>query len=336
MPKSKKLLIIRLSSAGDVLLTSPLLGLIKENEPDSEIHFVVKSQFADLIRVNPNVTRMHIVQDHADFHQLENLRRELIGERFDLTLDLHNNFRSIYLRRGTAERIRVIRKDILRRIVLVNSRLNLYSTPRSVALKYARTYDPSIAHVPRPQLFFPDPVVERMDLKWKSLGPETVPSLFLCPGARHFTKRWPLEYWRELSVKLQKRFRLVLLGGIADVPACSEIQRQLDVVNFAGEFSLIESSAMLRHASAVVTNDSYLMHAANALGIKTVAIFGSSVKEFGFFPYEVENKVLEVTGLSCRPCSHIGLESCPRHHFKCMKGTSPDMVTDAVVEMMGH
>ena len=333
MQNSKKLL-LRLSSAGDVLLTSPLLKLIKEREPGSEIHFVVKSQFADLIRSNPNVNRLHIVHDHPEFHHLENLRRELVAEKFDVTLDLHNNFRTVYLRRGTAPKIRVIGKDILKRFVLVNSRLNLYSTVRPVALKYAQTYDKSLQEVSRPEIFFPDSVVNGVDAVWRSLGPESSISVFLCPGARHFTKRWPVEYWTALAGTLSQQSRIVLLGGIADVEACNEIQKETNAVNFCNKFSLLESAAMLRHASVVVTNDSYLMHAANALGKKTVAIFGSSVKEFGFFPYDVENKVLEVRGLPCRPCSHVGLESCPRQHFKCMKETLPDKVEAAVRAML--
>ncbi len=333
MHNSKKLL-LRLSSAGDVLLTSPLLKLIKEREPGSEIHFAVKSQFADLIRSNPNVNRIHIVHDNSDFNRLENLRRELLAEKFDVTLDLHNNFRTVYLRRGTAPKVRVIGKDILKRLVLVNSRLNLYSTVRSVALKYAQTYDKSISEVSRPEIFFPDSVVRSVDVVWQSLGAGTSDSIFLCPGARHFTKRWPVEYWTELASKLSRHSRVVLVGGIADVEACSRIQQESNAVNLCNKFSLLESTAMLRHASVVVTNDSYLMHAANALGKKTVAIFGSSVRQFGFFPYDVEHKILEVEGLPCRPCSHVGLESCPREHFKCMKETLSGEVETAVQSML--
>lgn len=333
MQKSKKLL-IRLSSAGDILLTSPLLKLIKEREPDSEIHFVVKSQFADLIRSNPNVNRLHIVQNHADVHELENLRRNLLAEKFDTTLDLHNNFRSIYLRRGTAPKIRVIGKDILKRLVLVNSRLNLYSSVRSVALKYAQTYDRSVTKVARPEIFFPDAVIRKVDTIWRSLGPAPSQSVFLCPGARHFTKRWPVEYWKELVDKIFPGKRLVLLGGLMDVQACSEIKGGKEIANYCGQFSLLESMAMLRYASAVVTNDSFLMHAANALGKKTVAIFGSSVRQFGFFPYDVEHKIMQVEGLPCRPCSHVGLESCPQNHFRCMKEISPAQVRDALESLL--
>ncbi len=333
MQTSKKLL-IRLSSAGDVLLTSPLLKLIKEREPESEIHFVVKSQYADIIRSNPNVSEVHIVQDHADFHQLENLRRILIAEKFSITLDLHNNFRSVYLRRGTAPTVRVIKKEIVKRAILANSRLNLFTAPRTVALKYANTFDKSITSVPRPELYFPESVLKKADTIWGSFGADERESVFLCPGARHFTKRWPVQYWKKLGKKLSERKRIVLLGGIEDAEACRDIQSGTNILNFSGQLSLLESSAMLRHAAAVVTNDSYLMHAANALGVKTVAIFGSSVKEFGFFPYKVEHRIMEVNGLTCRPCSHIGLEACPKRHFKCMMDTTPDEVESAIASLL--
>jgi lipopolysaccharide heptosyltransferase II len=333
MQKPKKL-IIRLSSAGDVLLTSPLLRLIREREPECEIHFVVKSQYADLIRLNPNVNKLHLVQDQAGIHELERIRRTLAGEQFELTLDLQNNFRSIYLRRGTAPDTKVINKEILRRALLVNTKLNLYSVVRSVALKYARTYDRSAAMVSRPEIFLPDDAIAGADRLWKSLGPEKDASFFLCPGARHFTKRWPTGYWKDLASRLVTKGRVVLLGGPADTETCREVVQGLDAVDFCGRLSLTESAAMLRHASVVVTNDSFLMHAANAVGKKIVAIFGSSVKEFGFFPYGVENRVLEAGGLTCRPCSHIGLESCPRGHFRCMKNTTPSTVEEAALSLL--
>ncbi len=333
MQASKKLL-IRLSSAGDVLLTSPLLKLLKEREPDAEIHFVVKEQFADLVRLNPNISRIHLVQDGADAHRLERMRQDLVREKFGITLDLHNNFRSIYLRRGTAPEVRVISKDIFRRTLLVKTKINLFSRIRPVALKYAQTYDKSISTVPRPEIFIPSEAVEKAYMMWHSTGSDDRHSVFLCPGARHFTKRWPVEYWKNLANKLQKACRVVLLGGHDDVDMCRKIQDGTDIVNFCGTLSLIESTAMLEQASVVVTNDSYLMHAANALGKKVVAIFGSSVREFGFFPYGIKHRVLEVGGLSCRPCSHIGLESCPKGHFKCMLETKSEAAEEAALSLL--
>ncbi len=333
MSSSKKLL-IRLSSAGDVLLTSPLLRLIKETEPDSEIHFVVKSSYADIVRFNPNVSRIHLVQEHADVQQLENLRRSLISEHFETTLDLHNNFRSVYLRKNTAKEVRVIRKDILKRAVLIKTKASLYSDIRPVALKYAQTYDKTLSTVPPPEIFIPEEAEDRAAALWNSAGLESQQAVFLCPGAKHFTKRWPVEYWSLLARKLSREHRIVLVGGTGDTGACAQIAKYSGALDYSGKLSLVESVAMMRNASIVVTNDSFLMHAANAVGKKIVAIFGSSVREFGFFPYGVRNTILEMEGMKCRPCSHVGRESCPKGHFNCMLEIKPDTVLGAAKSLL--
>ena len=331
MPKSKKLL-IRLSSAGDVILTSPLLKLMRKR--DADIHFVVKSNYSDLVRYNPNISVLHLVQEHAGINQLERLRRQLIAEKFDETLDLHNNFRTVYLRRGTAKKISVIKKDVLKRTALVNFKLNLFSEVRSAALKYAQVYDKTLDQVPRPEIFYPPEMNERIIQIWKQFESKGRKSVFLCPGSRHFTKRWPAQNWNSLSKLLTAQQQVVLIGGTADVEVCRSIEEDSPVTNFAGRFTMLESAAILSFADLVITNDSFLMHAANGLGKKVIAILGSSVKEFGFFPYGVENKIIEVEGLDCRPCSHIGKESCPRKHFRCMLETTPEMVYRAAAEML--
>ncbi len=334
MPTSSKL-VIRLSSAGDVLLTSPLLKIIKEREPKSEIHFVVKDQYADLIQHNPNVNAIHLVQNDASVYELEQLRQNLIRVGFSTTFDLHNNFRSVYLRKGTAKEIRVIKKEVFKREMLVKAKLNLYLTIKSVALKYAQVYDRTISSVPTPEVFLAKDVNEKADRLWKAVSPENKRSVFLCPGAKHFTKRWPVEQWIKFALKISERARVFLVAGKEDSVICQEIEKNANATNFCGKLSLIESTAMLSHADVVITNDSYLMHAANALGKKVVAIFGSSVREFGFFPYGIEHKIMEVEGLNCRPCSHVGRESCPKKHFKCMMETRPEAVYEAAMELIG-
>jgi heptosyltransferase-2 len=333
MAASKKLL-IRLSSAGDVLLTSPLLRIIKTQEPGSEIHFAVKAQYADLIQNNPNVSKVHLVQNDATLHQLENLRRQLLQESFDSTLDLHNNFRSIYLRKGTAKKIKVIRKEVFKRALLVKMRLNFFSNVRSVALKYAQVYDKNIITVPSPEIFFEREATQKANILWKKVSHDKRKFVFFCPGAKHFTKRWPLEYWIELTEKISNENHVVLIGGEDDAKVCGAIAENAAVINFCGKLTLLESAAMLPYADVVITNDSFLLHAANAVGRKIVAIFGSTVREFGFFPYGADDKIMEITGLNCRPCSHIGRQYCPKKHFKCMMDTKPDAVYEAAMKLM--
>ncbi len=332
--QGSKILLIRLSSAGDVTLASPLLRLIKQKEPHSEVHFVVRENLSDLLRYNPNITSIHLVQEHSGTHELEELRQRLIAEKFDRTLDLQNNFRSVYLRRGTARSISVVRKDVLKRFALVKSKLNFYSEIRSVSLKYAQVYDAKVFDVSTPEIFFPKDLHWKVDDVWREQAPIGKKSVALCPGSRHFTKRWPLENWVQLAGKLSDDYKVVLVGGEDDAEYCREIEKKGGAASFCGKFSMLESAALLAHVDVVVTNDSFLMHAANAVGRKIVAIFGSTVREFGFFPYGVRNRIMEISDLPCRPCSHVGRDSCPKGHFKCMLSTTPEMVYGATLELL--
>ena len=140
----------------------------------------------------------------------------------------------------------------------------------------------------------------------------------------------------DLAKKLSAENHIVLIGGKEDIGICDAIGEIGGLINFCGKFSMLESMAILSHADLVITNDSFLMHAANTLRKKILAIFGSTVREFGFSPYGVENKIMEVNGLNCRPCSHLGRESCPRKHFRCMLGTTPEMVYEAAMELIGR
>ena len=319
-----------------MILTTPLLRLLKEREPSCETHFVIKAKYADLIRSNPNVNRVHLVQDEAEVHSLENLRRVLRQERFDTTLDLQNNFRSIYLRRDTSKDIRIIRKDIVKRWLLVNMKLNFYSAIRSVPLKYAQTLDESISEITGTELHIPPQAATKIEHLWKESLSDGRKAIIFCPGARHFTKRWPVDYWEALGKSLASDYSIIILGGTEDKEICMSIARACGGRSLAGDLSLIESAALLGYAEAVVTNDSFLMHAADALGKKVIAIFGSTVKELGFFPSGRATRIIEVNGLSCRPCSHIGREKCPRGHFRCMLESTPEIVGQRLAQLTGR
>ena len=147
----------------------------------------------------------------------------------------------------------------------------------------------------------------------------------LCPGARHFTKRWPLEYFIELGKKLESSgYKVLLLSGMDDANSADEISRQLkSAINLCSE-SLSQTAANIKVCKAVYTNDSGLMHLASAVKVPIIAFFGSTVREFGFYPYKAKSIEMEVNGLHCRPCTHIGRANCPKGHFKCMKEIKPD------------
>jgi heptosyltransferase-2 len=149
----------------------------------------------------------------------------------------------------------------------------------------------------------------------------------LCPAAKHATKCWPQERFAELGVKLSEdaNSQIFLFGGSEDKEKCITITHAINsvrgegvAINLSGEFSLLESAVAMEACSLIVTNDTGLMHIACALKKKVVAIFGPTVGEFGFFPVGTDSVVVERKGLYCRPCSHIGLKTCPEKHFRCM------------------
>ena len=167
--------------------------------------------------------------------------------------------------------------------------------------------------------------------------------LGLCPFTRHATKEWPAERYVELGTKIAKELNgaLIIFGGTSDRERAEGIVRALAdsigserIFNLTGEFSLLETAAAMQYCDVIVTNDSGLMHLAGAMEKKVVAIFGSTVEEFGFFPPKGSSVVLERRGLRCRPCSHIGLPQCPEGHFRCMNEISVGSVHDAVTEFM--
>ena len=165
----------------------------------------------------------------------------------------------------------------------------------------------------------------------KSPNPEIVRKTNLigfCPGARHFTKRWPKEYYVELGNKLvHNNYTIVLFGGKIDRDICVELTSEIPgTINLSNDDDLLQTAADMKLCTAVVCNDSGLMHTATAVGPKVITIFGSTVKEFGFAPYNCTNLILENKSLNCRPCSHIGRSDCPKKHFDCMKSIKPEFV----------
>ena len=175
---------------------------------------------------------------------------------------------------------------------------------------------------------FTDNVADpRLDLNEKYIG--------LCPGAKHFTKRWPKEYFIELGKKLESSgYKVVLFGGLNEEELISEIANQLSSpVNLCGD-SILQSAADMKMCKAIYTNDSGAMHLACAVKVPVIAFFGSTVKEFGFYPYKANSIELDVENLPCRPCTHIGRKSCPLIHFKCMKDIRPDLAFNSLNRLL--
>jgi ADP-heptose:LPS heptosyltransferase len=159
----------------------------------------------------------------------------------------------------------------------------------------------------------------------------------ICPGAAHFNKRWNPEGFITTARSLinDASAFVVVHGGKADATLCGSIAENIggSVANFAGSFSLSESAALLKLSRVVIANDSGLLHMAQSQKIPVVAIYGPTTRELGYFPLEENSTVIEVP-LYCRPCTHNGLEKCPRKHFRCMNEITADQVITASLKYL--
>lgn len=346
MDDPRKILIIRLSSIGDIVLASPLIRAIRAKHPAAQIDFLVKSEFAELVKFSHHLSGV-IELRSADRRELKDLKKRIRDEHYDVILDIHNSLRSRYLRMFSGARVVcVVNKRVAARFFLVKSKLNFYDRIVPVAERYLESAARIGVTDDRRglELFIPD---ETMFAVSSALGKyrferyDTV--IGFAPAAKHYTKRWPQERFVELGKLYAKdrKAKILIFGGKEDVEYCGDIAQMINTASgsgvaetFAGRFSLLETAAALDFCDVVVCNDTGVMHLGAARQRKVVAVFGSTVREFGFFPYGTESMVLESKGLPCRPCSHIGLEQCPKGHFNCMKNVVVDNVMNAVRQLV--
>jgi len=345
LPPPNKILIIRLSSIGDILLTSPVIWQLRERYPLAQVDFLTRSEFSSLLTTNPHLNNVLTLDTSLGKVGLEAMRSQIQAAGYDIILDLHVNIRSLFLTRfkGSPTIMRM-KKDKFARFALVKMGIDLYArlygSSRTVAEKYLMAGE-KLGLEPgeqRLELWLPPDIELAAEERWQSLSSKGF-HVIMAPGARHFTKRWPEKKYAELIIKLyeQHGWRTVLLGGPDEQKISESIIAQLKdrsvVENLVGQLSLVESCALIKQAALFVSNDSGLMHAAACFGIPQLAIFGSTTLQLGFGPINDHAVILENSNLGCRPCSHIGKSGCPKGHFKCMNELTSEMALRSLKEL---
>jgi len=317
LDKVNKLLIVRLSSLGDILLTTPLIRTIKSKYPVIEIDFVVRDEYQGLLKLNPNLSKVHIFYRDNDKNQ--ELKQQLCENSYDMVLDLQNNFRSRRLLNCFGDSAIRFKKNNLNKFLLVHFKINRLKDASQIPDRYASVLGNFVLDDKGPELFSDNSSNPKLLNNDRLIG--------ICPGSKHFTKMWPEEYYIKLGKTLVKNgFKVVLFGGSEDREICNRISSKLSLaINLSNDNDILQTAADMKLCKAIYCNDSGLMHTATSVGVPVITFFGSTVKEFGFTPYKSNNLILENNYLSCRPCTHIGRSSCPKKHFKCMKDISPQL-----------
>lgn len=291
-------------------MTSPVIRCLKTQRDDVIVHYLTKPNFADVLSSNPYIDKLHLLKS-----SLKATIEELRTEGFDLIIDLHHNLRTLIIKKRLGSKSFSFKKLNLEKWLLVNARINIMPEVHIVD-RYLETVRHLGVHNDGLGLdYFLGTEYDINEL----LPASHLKYVALVIGAQHATKRLPQQKIIELCTKIKKP--IVLLGGKEDKYRGEEIARLAGshVLNTCGNFKLNESAFIVKMAEKVISHDTGLMHIAAAFKKQVLSVWGSTVPEFGMYPYQVgDSPIFEVKGLPCRPCSKIGYETCPRGHFKCM------------------
>ena len=326
-----KFLVIRFSSIGDIVLTTPVVRCLKKQVPDAEVHFLTKQSFATIVESNPYIDKVHSLA-----HSWDTVVHELKQENYDYIIDLHHNLRTLRLKRDLGIKSFPFNKLNIQKWIYTNLKWNLMPGLHIVD-RYMKTVESFNVKNDEEGLDYFIP--QQDEVKQKDIpASHQAGYIGVVIGAAHNTKKLPVEKLKELCSKIGHP--IILLGGKEDNENAKQIASvdPVKIYNACGKFNLNESADLVRKAKLIITHDTGLMHIAAAFKKKIISVWGNTVPDFGMYPYygkfQISNSKFQIAGLSCRPCSKIGYAKCPRGHFKCMNQQSMDAIAETARQFL--
>ncbi|MBS1490988.1 MAG: glycosyltransferase family 9 protein [Bacteroidetes bacterium] len=306
-----KILIIRFSSIGDIVLTTPVVRCIKTQLDNAVVHYATKKQFEIILQNNPYLDKLFFLED-----KLDELIAQLKNEKYDYIIDLHNNLRTRIVKWRLGVQAFAFNKLNLEKWLMVNFKIN-HLPDVHIVERYLQTT--KLLGVKNDALGL-DYFIPAQD----EVSPDRLPLphrngfVVYAIGAQHETKKLPVPRMIELCTNINQP--VVLLGGKEDIENGEKVRQALGetVFNACGKFNLNQSASLIKQAKVVFTHDTGLMHIAAAFKKEIFVIWGNTIPAFGMYPYRTRFTSLENKNLDCRPCSKIGYDRCPKKHFKCM------------------
>lgn len=329
-----KILIVQTAFIGDVVLTLPLVQQTRNSFAGAELHFLTIPASCNIIETHQDIDKLWIYDKHSqDRGVLPFLRlvKNLKKTKFDLAFIPHRSFRSALLcyLAGIPLRIGFDKSSgafLFNRVVKYPE--SLHEADRNLQLLKALNVETPTGIFPR---IYPEATDVAIVDNWlKNNIPVKRRLIALAPGSVWPTKRWPAENWGKLAGLLEENgFQTVFIGSQKDrhlLPEISTAFKKIEQENSMGEFTLRQTANLLSRCSLLISNDSAPTHLSVAMRTRVLTIFGPTIPGFGFYPYGKNDRIAQVEGLDCRPCSIHGGNSCPKKHFKCMRDLTAEMV----------
>ncbi len=314
-----KVLIIRLSSIGDIILTSPAIKYAKLHL-NAEVHYLTKKTNESLVRQNPYIDKVILFDD-----SLNTIIRQLREENYDRIFDLHNNLRTLIIKSRLRIKSRTLNKYNFSKWMMVNLKRKI-EVPHIVK-RYLHTVDNTCRGD------FTDNLEFYYSIKPSFTDFIKLPEEFYCfsLGAKHFTKKIPVSLVTKIIENIN--FSVVLIGGKDVFEESLQIEKTCNVINLCGKLTIEESACIIEKSRLIVSSDTGMMHIAAALNKEIHVIWGNTVPEFGMYAYygnNVSKSYNYEVELKCRPCSRIGFDSCPKKHFRCMIGHDSEAIIKSI------
>lgn len=309
-----KILFVRFSSIGDIVLTTPVIRCTKQKLDNVEIHYLTKNSFENIIAPNPAISKVFTIEKSID-EVVEKLKLE----NYDWIIDLHNNIRTKSLKSKLKRPSKTFKKLNYKKWLLVNLKKDKMPNIHVVDRYFDTVSHLGVKSDAKPCDYFIEKENE-VDVS-DELGLQKHNYIAIAIGAQFKTKQMPAS----LLVKIidQLKEDVVLIGGPTDVDLATDVvaKSKKKIVNTCGKFNLQQSASIVAQSKRIITNDTGMMHIASAFNISISSVWGNTVPSLGMYPYHPGNtkfSIHEVKNLSCRPCSKIGFQKCPKGHFNCM------------------
>jgi ADP-heptose:LPS heptosyltransferase len=334
-----KILIIRFSSIGDIVLTTPVIRCLKQQLPEVEIHYLTKASYKAVLEANPYIDKLHLLQD-----DLQAVIPQLQAEDFAYVIDLHHNLRTMRVKKALGRQSFSFNKLNIQKFILTTIKLNVLPDVHIVDRYVDTLKSLGVKNDGRGLDYF---IPEKDKVKESDIPAGHLAGYIgVVIGAAHNTKKLPLHKLKELCAAIDHP--IILLGGKEDRENGERIAGvdPHKIYNSCGKFNINESADLVRRAKLIITHDTGLMHIASAFKKPVISIWGNTVPQFGMYPYygalpantpkdKLPYDIMEVRPLYCRPCSKIGYNKCPLGHFKCMEKISMQEVVDNVHRRIG-
>ncbi len=330
-----KILVIRFSSIGDVILATPVFDYLRKIHSNSQITFLTDKNYVELFSDDPRLNCILGLQKSDHIDQLS-----FINEHWDLVVDLQNNRRSniIIDQIKTKQQTGTFQKLHFQRLLLLLTRINLYPRDSGVIPRYlqAAGLKSSTTNINKSiKLYFNSSKFTNYN---KLVQSDAIirPTIALFPFSAWKNKEWPADYFMTVGKYfISKGWNVVIFGSKSEQKQAEQLRLRIGekAISLAGKLSLYECGCVLSNCTITLGNDSGLSHLARACGVKSAIVYGPTTHHFGFFPTDNPPfKILEAP-IICRPCHPHGGNICFRFNHECMKKIEPEIVIRELLKL---